>query len=277
MKRVLNQLIQLQELYFARSEQQSLAPGQHLGELEKSIQEVERNLPPEIASLCQRLRRRDLAVIVPVAHGICSACGMALPTSQTYEIATHEKLFQCPSCSRILYSRSGAPRQLKSVGPIGRPRTGVARFSDKSLMRPNLVAETGEDALSELVHLMATEGFVENSEGLLEAALNREAIMSTAINNGLAFPHVRGVEGGGLTFSLGLKKEGLEFGGPDRGLTHIIFFIVIPSAASAFYLQLLSGLIEAFQDEEARGRLLACKTPDEVWEALTLISQKTIP
>lgn len=277
MKRVLNQLIQLQELYFAQSEQQSLAPDVHSEGLEKSIQDLMENLPSEIASLYLRLRGRDLTVIVPAVDGVCSACGMALPTSQIYELETVEKIYQCPSCSRILYSRPGAPRQLKSVGPIGRPRSGVVRFSDKSLMRPGLKAETREGALSELVHLMASEGFVENPEGLLHAALEREAIMATAVNNGLAFPHVRGVEGGGLTFSLGLKKEGLEFGAPDGGLTHIIFFIVIPSAASAFYLQLLSGLIEAFQDEGARGSLLECTTTDEVWETLTLISQKTIP
>ncbi len=277
MKRFLSQLTQLQELYFAQSEQQSLGLDARSEEIEKSIQELMEDLPPEMSSLCQRLRKRDLAVIVPVIHGVCSACGVALPTSQTYEIETSEKIYQCPSCSRILYSQRGAPRQLKSVGPIGRPRSGVARFSSQSLMIPDLRAGTRDSVLSELVHLMANEGFVENPEGLLEAALKREAIMATAVNHGLAFPHVRGVEGGGLTFSLGLNRAGLDFGAPDGGLTHIIFFIVIPSAASAFYLQLLSGLIEAFQDEEARKRLLACETPEQVWESLTATCQKIIP
>jgi mannitol/fructose-specific phosphotransferase system IIA component (Ntr-type) len=277
MKSVLNQLIQLQELYFAESEQESLDPGTHSEELQNSIHDLMENLPPEVASLCQRLRKRDLAVVVPVVDGVCSACGMALPTSHSHEIETTDKIYQCPICSRILYSRPGAPRQLKSVGPIGRPRSGVARFSDKSLMIPRLKANTREAALSELVHRMASEGFVENPEGLLAAALQREAIMGTAVNHGLAFPHVRGVEGGGLAFSLGLKREGLEFGAPDGGLTQIIFFIVIPSAASAFYLQLLSGLIEAFQEDAPRARLLDCTTPDEVWETLTLTCQETIP
>ena len=277
MKRILNQLIRLQGLFFAQSEQQSLDPGTQSKEIEKAIQNLMEDLSPEIASLSRRLRRRDLAVVVPVVDGVCSACGMALPTSQTYGIATAEKIHQCPSCSRILYSRPGAPRQLKGVTPLGGPRSGVARFSNKSLIRPRLKAETREESLSELVDLMACEGFVENPEGILQAALEREAIVPTAVNHGLAFPHVRGVEGGGLTFSVGLKREGLEFGAPDGGLTHIIFFIVIPSAASAFYLHLLSGLIETFQDEDARRRLLACETPDEVWEILTLTSQKAIP
>jgi mannitol/fructose-specific phosphotransferase system IIA component (Ntr-type)/DNA-directed RNA polymerase subunit RPC12/RpoP len=276
MKGILDQLIQLQELYFAQSEQQSLAPGVQRKEIEKAIQDVRGSLPSEIASLCERLRRRDLAIIVPVVEGVCSACGVALPTSQTYEIGMAEKIYQCPSCSRVLYSRPDAPRQLKTVGSIGRPRPGVARFSHKSLMRPSLRAEAKEEALSELIHLMAREGFVENPEGLLAAALERETLMATAVNHGLAFPHVRDVEGGGLTFSMGLKREGLEFGAPDGGLTYVVFFIVIPSAASAFYLRLLSGLIEAFQEEGARERLLESTTPDEAWENLNLISQKTV-
>ena len=144
-------------------------------------------------------------------------------------------------------------------------------------MLPSLKAETREEALSELVHLMAREGFVENTEGLLRAALEREALMTTAVNNGLAFPHVRGVEGGGLTFSLGLKREGLDFGAPDNGLTHVFFFIVIPSAASAFFLQLLSSLVQAFQDEPARRSLLEATTPDELWERFTMLTEKAIP
>jgi mannitol/fructose-specific phosphotransferase system IIA component (Ntr-type) len=124
---------------------------------------------------------------------------------------------------------------------------------------------------------MATKGFVENPENLLTAALRRESIISTALEHGLAFPHVRGVEGGGLTFSLGLKKQGLRFDGSKARLTRIIFFIVIPSAASVFYLQLLSGLIEAFREESARKKLLTCNTPEEMWTTLNTLTGKTIP
>ncbi|MBW2058569.1 MAG: PTS sugar transporter subunit IIA [Deltaproteobacteria bacterium] len=277
MKRVLNQLIQLQELYFAESEQQSLNPETQPEEIEKAIHDLLEDLPSTVASLCRRLRKRDPAVVVPVVDGVCSACGMALPTSRTYAIERGDEIYQCPSCSRILYSRPGAPRQVRSVRSMGRLRSGIARFSDKSLMCPRLKAKTRNEALSELIGLMARKGFVENPDGLLHAALEREAIISTAVNHGLAFPHVRGVEGGGLTFSVGLKREGLDFGAPDGGLTRIIFFIVIPSAASAFYLQLLSGLIESLQASEARERLLECTAPDQLWEALSAISHKAIP
>jgi len=159
----------------------------------------------------------------------------------------------------------------------GRPRAGIARFSSRELMFPRIEAEDRDDAISELIQLMAAKGFVENPENLLAAALRRESIISTSLEHGLAFPHVRGVEGGGLTFSLGLKKQGLKFDRSKGRLTRIIFFIVIPSAASVFYLQLLSGFIGTFREDSARKKLLACKTSEEMWTTLNTLTQKTIP
>jgi len=142
---------------------------------------------------------------------------------------------------------------------------------------PRVEADERDGSIAELIHLMADKGFVENPESLLAAALRREAIISTALEHGLSFPHVRGVEGGGLTFSLGLKKQGLKFDQSKVRLTRIIFFIVIPSAASVFYLQLLSGLIETFRETSARKRLLNCTTSEEMWITLNTLTQKTIP
>jgi len=278
MDRILNQLIQLQELNFVLSEQRTLVPKFRLTDLENSVKELITSLPQEIATLYQGLQERHQAAVLPEANGTCSGCGISLPTSLAAEIRTGKGIQQCPNCRRILYHLEGAPRQLrKRLEQTGRPRAGVARFSSKELMFPRIEAEGRDDAISELIQVMAAKGFVENPESLLAAALRRESIISTSLEHGLAFPHVRGVEGGGLTFSLGLKKQGLKFGNPKGRLTRIIFFIVIPSAASVFYLQLLSGLIEAFREDSARKKLLACKTSDEMWITLNTLTQKTIP
>jgi mannitol/fructose-specific phosphotransferase system IIA component (Ntr-type) len=144
-------------------------------------------------------------------------------------------------------------------------------------MLPRIEAGNRDDAISELIQLMALKEFVENPEDLLAAALRREAIVSTALDHGLAFPHVRGIESGGLTFSLGLKKRGFKFDPYAGRLTRIVFFIVVPSATSVFYLQVLSGLIEALREDSARKKLLACETPEQMWTALKGLTQKTIP
>ena len=144
-------------------------------------------------------------------------------------------------------------------------------------MIPELEAETRDEALEEMINKMATEGFVEKPKSLLKAALSRESIVPTAVEHALAFPHVRGVEGGGLIFATGVKSKGLKFGAPNNRLTKIVFFIVIPLAASAFYLQLIAGLMDTFRETKSRTRLLNCKTPDKMWDALSKLTKKTIP
>ncbi len=142
-------------------------------------------------------------------------------------------------------------------------------------MIPRLAAKTREDAIAELAGVMADEGFVDDKKSLRDEALKREAVLSTAVDHGLAFPHVRGVEGGGLAFALGLSPKGIRF--DDHGkLTKIVFLIAIPTAATAFYLKLLAGLTETFHGADSRKTLLAAKDPDALWKTLIKLTRTTI-
>jgi len=277
MNKLLNHLIQLQDLNFTLAEQQALLSDVCLTELEDSIKVLAKNLPGQVLRLFDTLHARYTTAVVPVTGGICSGCGVALPTSQAYELHVTKEIMQCPRCARIIYPREGSPRQLKRISKhTEKPSVGIARFSSPQLMIPNLTAKSREEALNELIGIMAAEGFIEDPKSLLTAALNREAIVPTAVEHGLSFPHVRGVEGGGLIFSLGTKKQGIKFGAPRERLTRIIFFIVIPFAASAFYLQIIAGLMETFREAESRDKLLSADTQDEIWKVLTALTKKTI-
>ncbi len=122
----------------------------------------------------------------------------------------------------------------------------------------------------------AVHRFLDKADKLIEEALRREALVSTAVDHGLAFPHVRGVEGGGLTLALGISQKGIQFEGPKDQLTRIIFFMVIPTAASAFYLKLIAGLAETFMKPEARKSLMAEKDPEQLWKVLGRVTKSTI-
>lgn len=277
MKQIINELIQLQDLNFTLEEQKALTTKTHLKDLRKSIEALSNNLPNDISLLFQKLLNHFPAAVVPMAEGICTGCGMAVPTILAYEVKVGGKLIQCPRCTRIIYYRDSLPRQLKRIkSQYPTPGTGIARFSSKSLMIPELNAETRDEALSEIIQAMENEGFVEKPKVMLEAAICRESIVPTAIEHALAFPHVRGIEGGGLIFAAGIKKGGLHFGAPKKRLTKIIFFIVIPLAASAFYLQLIAGLMETFRDAKSRTKLMDCKTPEKMWTVLSQLTKKTI-
>jgi len=278
MNNILNQLIQLQELNFAKEEQKASNSKMPLTLLEKSIAEIRAQLPEPVADRYDRLQKRYPLAVVPLAHGSCSRCGLAVPPALINAAKAGEELQNCPHCGRFLYFPDTVARQpKKKLGgerPVG---TGIARFSAASLMVPKLAATTREEVISELAKVLGDGGFAEDPATLNELALRREAIVSTAVEHGLAFPHVRDVEGGGLTFAVGLKEKGIDFSAPDGHLSKIFFFMVIPTPATAFFLRLLAGLVRTFDSSDARKTLLDCDKPDEMWKTLVKLTRETVP
>ncbi|MDF7801889.1 PTS sugar transporter subunit IIA [Pontiellaceae bacterium B1224] len=272
---LINQLIQLQELVVANMQKKVSQPNARLDELTKSIKSLSEDLPQDIKSHFNRLLTKHPEAIVPVAHELCSGCGMGLTKSMVQAVHLSNELNRCPNCARFLYY----PEQLVARERVSRSygearKTGISRFTSPELMVVPLKGTTGEEVLAEMCTRMQEEGFVEDGAHLLDLSLQREAIISTAVDNGLAFPHVRGVEGGGLSMVVGISKKGVKFGGPGRTLTRIFFFVVIPTATSAFYLKLISGLSRTFREKEARELLLECKTEDDLWKALIKTTRK---
>ena len=275
--RTINQLIQLQDLIFARDQQEASMPGARLTQLDASISTMLADLPIEVGQHFAKMHKKGNLAIVPIASGVCSACGMVLPVSQVHAVHAGDRVYHCPSCARFLFYPEAAPRRVGEKRRRGEPmQVGIARFSSPGLMVPSLAATEWEGAIGELCQVMEQQGFIDNGRRLHEEALKREAIVSTAVDNGLAFPHVRGVEGGGLTLALGLSRKGIRFAGAGRGLTRIVFLVVIPTAASAFYLKLLSGLTRTFSEEDARNALLKAETSEELWKALVKATRVTV-
>ena len=276
MQSLINHLNQLQELILIRDEHRATGDGSHMDRLNDSIDEMTEKLPADVRSLFQRLCKKDHAVMSPMHDGCCAICGMRLPISQVQSVRVCKVLQNCPSCARILFADPEAVRWVGERPSRAEPRkVGISRFSAEGLMIPDLVAATKEEAITVLTTNMETQGFINGAGKLVKAALDREALLSTAMEHGMAFPHVRGVEGGGLTLTLGVSKKGVPF--TDQGGTaNFIFFVTIPSAVSAFYLRLLAGLTETFLKQANRDALLAAETPEQLWKSLIKATRYSI-
>lgn len=279
MHSVVNHLIQLQELTLIRDEQKvAQGGGEYLEQLNASIAQMASELPREIGVMFEKLHKKNRIIITPISDGICAACGMKLPISQVQAVRIAKSIYNCPNCARMLYYPESFPRHIgikvaRRSDPI---KPGISRFSSQTLMIPKLESTDKDSVIRELAYKMEFEGFVDKVEKLVEAALRREAILSTAVDHGLAFPHVRGVEGGGLTLALGISRKGIKFAESAKAITRIVFFIVIPTAASAFYLKLLSGLTQTFMNAEARRAIMAEKEPEKLWKAFLKVTRGTI-
>ena len=120
---------------------------------------------------------------------------------------------------------------------------------------------------------MQEASFISSADSLVTAALERESILSTAMEGGLAFPHVRGVEGGGLALALGVSRKGIDWDGEK---VHLVFLSAIPVAVSAFYLRLMSGLSKAFARESNFAAVMEANDAAALWRALQKATRTTV-
>ncbi len=261
-----------------RDEHHHTGDGSHMDSLNDSIDALISKLEQVPKGLYQRLYKKDHIVMAPMYKGCCAVCGMRLPISQVQQVRLAKTIQTCSSCGRMLYNYEEDDGAV--AGPDttkrGEPRkTGISRFSAEELMIAGLKSTTAEGAIRELAEAMAANRFATNVDSLVSAAMERESVLSTAMENGLAFPHVRGVEGGGLTLAIGVSKDGIEY--DDSGeKVHIIFFSVIPIAVSAFYLRLMASLSDAFSKKTNRDSLLDAKDSASLWKSLIKATNKTI-
>ena len=277
MKNQINLLNQLQELVLTRDEHHQMGDGSHMDALSDSIDALAGKLDPQVKALYDRLYKKDHVVMSPMANGCCAVCGMRLPISQAQQVRLAKTIQTCSSCGRMLFNEEeDAPKYTGGKPVRGEPRkTGISRFSAEELMLPSLKAKTPAEAIAELALAMSEHHFVSNPESLVKSALDRESVLSTAMGEGLAFPHVRGVEGGGLTLAIGVSEDGIAWDA-EGSKVHVVVFSVIPVAVSAFYLRLVAMLCEAFKKKENLALVRGLKTSGELWKNIVKATRYTM-
>ena len=266
MKSQINTLRQLQELVLTRDEHNQTGDGSHLDALNDSIAALQQKLAPQMAGVYDRLYKKNHIVISAMTNNCCAVCGMQVPIAQVQQVRLGQHLVTCSSCGRILFAADeDAVMNTAEAPDRDNPKTGISRFSAEELMIAGMDATTREDAIAQLAEAMESNGFISSADNLVAAALERESVLSTAIEGGIAFPHVRGVEGGGLTLAMGVSKKGIDWDGEK---VHIVFLSAIPVAVSAFYLRLMAGLSQSFAKDANRKAVIDAKDSSALWKAL---------
>lgn len=274
MKSQLNTLRQLQELVLTRDEHNQTGDGSHLDQLNDAIDAVQKKLAPQVAALYSRLYKKNHIVISAMNNNCCAVCGMQVPIAQGQQVRLAQHIVTCSSCGRILFADDeDAARNIAVPVDKDEQRTGISRFSAEELMVTGLGPCSREEAIAALASAMEKNRFISNSSALVAAALERESVLSTAMNEGVAFPHVRGVEGGALTMAIGVSKEGIDWAGEK---VNIVFLSAIPVAVSAFYLRLMAGIAQAFAKDSNRQLVIEAKDSAALWKAVCRATRSTV-
>ena len=266
MKSQINTLRQLQELVLTRDEHNQTGDGSRLDSLNDAIDAIQKKLMPQVAGLYDRLYKKNHIVISAMTNNCCAVCGMQVPIAQVQQVRLGRHLVTCSSCGRILFAADeDAVLNTAEAPDRDNPKTGISRFSAEELMIADLSAKTREEAIEQLAEAMERNGFISSAANLVTAALERESVLSTAIEGGMAFPHVRGVEGGGLALAMGVSRKGIDW---DGETVNIVFLSAIPVAVSAFYLRLMAGLSQSFSKDANRRAVADAQDSAALWKAL---------
>ena len=243
-------LKELQEIVLIRDEYHQIGDGDRMDEFNDKIEKLKAKLGPQARTIFDRLYKRNHVAVAGLANNCCAACGMTVPVANVQMVRMGERIVCCASCGRILYAADG--ESVSNIkGKVDQEgKVGLERFSNDTLV------------IAGLPVLLEDNKCIDSSDNVVAAAMAREDILSTATDNDVAFPHVRGVEGGGLTIAVGTSKKGIKWG----DLTvHIVFLAMIPVAVSAYYLRFMSAVTRSLSKESVRELIINAKDNATLW------------
>ena len=139
---------------------------------------------------------------------------------------------------------------------------------DKNLIKVPLSSADGSDVIDELVGLFAKERNLSAAEekAIANAVKEREALGSTAMENGIAIPHAR-IEGlDRSAVVIGVSRLPVAFGSADGSGTKVFFLVLAPKDNPSEHIQILSSIAKAASSQLFVRMLLSSKTKDDVYQ-----------
>ena len=126
-------------------------------------------------------------------------------------------------------------------------------------------------AIEEMIALMARSLDLPPGDTILQRVLDREAISSTGVDEGVGIPHARLEEIDGVFAGLGISRSGHDYESPDGQPVHLVFLILASTAATPAYLSVLGRTARIFNREEMRQKVLDATSAAEI---ISLIEQQ---
>ncbi|MBK8575844.1 MAG: PTS sugar transporter subunit IIA [Elusimicrobia bacterium] len=121
-----------------------------------------------------------------------------------------------------------------------------------------------KEALEELCGLLAKTGQLPDAKSMVNILLEREALGSTGIGQGVAIPHGKSPSVKTQAAALGISKRGMDFDSLDGEPVHIVFLLIAPPDAAGNHLKALAKVSRLLKDKFFRQALKDSKSADEI-------------
>lgn len=150
----------------------------------------------------------------------------------------------------------------------------LSELLDESTIRIPLAGTTRATIIEELVDAIPACRHPALREEVLRRVMEREALETTALGHGVAFPHGMAPVGGRVLVALGITASPLDFEAFDGQPVRIVILIVGSEENRRAQLRVLSLASTLLHDAVFRSQLIAARSPAE---ALDLIRNAEAP
>lgn len=131
-----------------------------------------------------------------------------------------------------------------------------------------LAATTKNEAIAELVNLLAANGQITDAKKVLDAVLEREATRTTGIGNGLAIPHGKCTGTPDLVMAIGKPAQPIDFQSIDNRPVTVIWMLTSPPEKTGPHIHALARISRLMTIDKFQQALRAAQTPEEVYQAV---------
>lgn len=128
----------------------------------------------------------------------------------------------------------------------------------------HLKSKDKKDLIRQLVELLYNTNKINDFDKVLKAVLDREAVMSTGVGDGVAIPHGKSEAAPNIVAALGVTAQPIDFEAIDNMPVQLIWLLVGPPGKTGPHLKALSRISRLMHQRDFRERLIAAPSADEI-------------
>lgn len=144
----------------------------------------------------------------------------------------------------------------------------ITDILNKQAIKIGMEATNKEEALKELVDVLASVKDVGDKKSIVKALIERENLGSTGIGQGIAIPHGKTDRVSELIAVLGISKKGVNFDALDGEPVYIFFLLVAPRDSAGPHLKALAKISRLLRDSFICELIRNAKDEKDVYEVI---------
>ena len=141
----------------------------------------------------------------------------------------------------------------------------------KERINLNLQSSTKSDVIKEIAWSFEETKVLNHYDDFVTAVNAREALSSTALEEGIAIPHAKTNAIKKAAVAIGRKLDGIDYDSLDGEKSQLFFMIGAPDGANNEHIEVLAKLSQLLLDDDFRLALLKANSAEEV---MSLIDRK---